>query len=90
VDQAAAANLYGCWVYLGVGGGGGGASGGEWWGGGELQLVLWGSPWLDHSSGLDIYSGSTEAFYGVLGGGSVGKGLLHGSLWQIPMKRGSP
>jgi hypothetical protein len=29
-------------------------------------------------------------FYKRLEGDSVGKGLLYGSLWQIPIKRGSP
>lgn len=33
-------------------------------------------------------AGNAEAFYGRLDGSSVGKGLLHGSPWWIPMKRG--
>jgi hypothetical protein len=32
---------------------------------------------------------SEVAFYRRLDGSSIGKGLLHGSPWQIPMKRGN-
>jgi hypothetical protein len=35
-------------------------------------------------------SAEREAFYERLGSGSVGEGLLHGSLRQILMKRVSP
>ena len=53
------------------------------------------SPWLVSSSWLGRDGGCgwehREAFYRRLDSGSVGgKGLLHGSPWQIPMKRGSP
>ena len=50
----------------------------DWVGSGEgrLQLIP------DGGCGYDC----REAFYRRLDSGSVGKGLLHGSPWQIPMK----
>jgi hypothetical protein len=39
--------------------------------------------------GLVAVMAGREAFYKTLKSGSVGKGLLHGSPWQIPMKRDS-
>ena len=52
----------------------------------ELWLVLQGSGRLGLGHGCE----HKEAFYGRLEGGSIGEALLHGSPWQIPMKRDSP
>lgn len=54
-----------------------------------------GRPWLDDNSwlGLGLHSNHSweyrETFYGRSDRGSLGTGLLYGSLWQIPMNSSS-
>ena len=59
---------------------------------GSSGWSLWDCPWLGCKA---KFGGSCdfecrEVFYGRLDSGSIGKGLLHGSPWQISIKRDSP
>lgn len=64
--------------------------------GGNSGWSYWCGPWLDGRGRLEIGLGKghgweyREAFYRRLDGGSMGRGLLRGSLLQILKKRDSP